>query len=334
MPEPKGRLFNFLKTRGRGPQCEELSPDASTRAYFRVPWDAGSAVACVYPEAFDPAVGTYVDVSSLFLSASLPVADIIDYDPELAIEVQEALGDRILRDEITIADASRKEELLHEAIRCIARIQAATPLAYERDSIAFRLKFDTEKLSWELDYFKTHYFTTLRDRPLPIADDRLLDEEFRELSSELETYAKVLCHRDFHAANLMLDREGRMRIIDHQDARIGSVTYDLVSLLLDRITDLPDGEWLREKKDHFNTVREACDLPPLPSVEFDREFDLQTIQRCLKAAGTFSFQSATRGKFHFIPFIKPMFRAALAAIERIDRFPTLRRILEVQINEN
>jgi aminoglycoside/choline kinase family phosphotransferase len=252
----------------------------------------------------------------------------------LAIVVQEDLGDRILRDEIMNSDASRKEELLNEAIRYIARIQAATPLAYERDSIASRLKFDTEKLSWELDYFKTHYFTTLRDQRLPEADDRLLDEEFKEISSELETYANLLCHRDFHAANLMLDGEGRMRIIDHQDARIGSSTYDLVSLLLDRITELPDDEWLEEKKEFFKTARAGCGLPSLSSTEFEREFDLQTIQRCLKAAGTFSFQSATRGKSHFVPFIKPMFRAALAAAESLDHFPTLRRILEVQIDEN
>jgi aminoglycoside/choline kinase family phosphotransferase len=125
-----------------------------------------------------------------------------------------------------------------------------------------------------------------------------------------------------------------MRIIDHQDARIGSSTYDLVSLLLDRITELPDDEWLKEKKEFFKTARAGCGLPSISLTEFEREFDLQTIQRCLKAAGTFSFQSATRGKSHFVPFIKPMFRAALAATESLDHFPTLRRILEVQINEN
>jgi aminoglycoside/choline kinase family phosphotransferase len=41
---------------------------------------------------------------------------------------------------------------------------------------------------------------------------------------------------DFHAANLMIDERGDLRIIDHQDASMGSPAYDLVSLLLDRVT--------------------------------------------------------------------------------------------------
>ena len=49
----------------------------------------------------------------------------------------------------------------------------------------------------------------------------------------------------------MVDGKGRMRIIDHQDARIGSPAYDLVSLLLDRITDTPPREWLAEKRRYF-----------------------------------------------------------------------------------
>ena len=74
---------------------------------------------------------------------------------------------------------------------------------------------------------------------MPKDDDAALTAEFAELCEELETKATVLCHRDFHAANLMLDPEGRLRIIDHQDARIGSVAYDLVSFLLDRVTEPP-----------------------------------------------------------------------------------------------
>jgi hypothetical protein len=30
-----------------------LTPDASTREYFRIPWQKGTAVAAVYPEPFD-----------------------------------------------------------------------------------------------------------------------------------------------------------------------------------------------------------------------------------------------------------------------------------------
>jgi len=91
-------------------------------------------------------------------------------------------------------------------------------------AIGYGPKFDTEKLNWELDFFKTHYFDTYLKHPLSPSEDAKLAKEFAELAGELESYASVLCHRDFHAANLMLDSRDRMRIIDHQDARIGSPT--------------------------------------------------------------------------------------------------------------
>jgi len=65
--------------------------------------------------------------------------------------------------------------------------------------------------------------------------------------------------------------------------------------------------------------------------DFLYEFRLQTVQRCLKAAGTFSYQSGVRGKTHFVPFIGPMFQASLAASKEIGRFPTLRNILEKEL---
>ncbi len=39
-------------------------------------------------------------------------------------------------------------------------------------------------------------------------------------------------HRDFHSRNIMFKR-GRVSVIDYQDARVGAITYDLVSLLKD-----------------------------------------------------------------------------------------------------
>ena len=180
---------------------------------------------------------------------------------------------------------------------------------------------------WELNYFKIHYFTTFKKEPLSPEIDDALNAEFMELSAELDSTATVLCHRDFHAANLMIDSNSDLRIIDHQDARIGSPTYDLVSLLLDRVTETPSDDWLNDMKAYYFSQREAAGLNPLDRDAFEHEFELQTVQRCLKAAGTFSFQSAARDKTYFIPFIKPMFRISLQAMQRLDRYPQLQEIL-------
>jgi aminoglycoside/choline kinase family phosphotransferase len=265
------------------------------------------------------------------LTDNLPVARIFAADAAQGIIIHEDFGDTILRNVLENSDEAARENYLNEAIRLIARIQAVTPKAFEMNSIASHLKFDFEKLSWELDFFTEHYFTTLKNAPLNESDAKSLKTELDEVARELEGMAKVLTHRDFHAANLMLDRQGALKIIDHQDARIGSAAYDLVSLLLDRVTVLPTPEWLSEKRRFFLSEREKLGFEKLDEKDFAHEFRLQTIQRCLKAIGTFSFQSATRGKTYFIPFIKPMFEIVLRAAENLQKFPNLQRIIKGEI---
>jgi N-acetylmuramate 1-kinase len=325
------RLKNFLERRGRETSIAPLTPDASTREYFRIDWNNASAIACVYSEPFIREEHSYIDVSSLFRAASLPVAEIFADDGEAGVIVHEDFGDVILRDVLLRSDNAVREEYLAGAIGLIARIQAATSLAYERNSIASRLSFDFEKLSWELDFFTTHYFGTLRKEPLNSRDSASLKAELDQVAHELAGRARVLTHRDFHAANLMLDRTGAMRIIDHQDARIGAVSYDLVSLLLDRVTELPAPEWLAAKRKFFLDERARLGLPDLDAEEFANEFRLQTIQRCLKAIGTFSYQSINRGKTYFLQYIEPMFGIVLRAAENLDQFPSLREIVGRQL---
>src|SRR5262249_41878670 len=158
---------------------------------------------------------TYLDVSNVFEGGGLPVAKVYDFDEALGIIIQEDLGDTILRDVLNVSSPEVRGTLIDEAVGMIARIQLATDKAFENNSIDSRLKFDVEKLLWELNFFREHYFETLRRRPLSDAQNDALNGEFTELCTELESRASVLCHRDFHAANLMVDPSGHLRIIDH-----------------------------------------------------------------------------------------------------------------------
>jgi N-acetylmuramate 1-kinase len=328
------RLESFLTENGQKVEIEPLTPDASTREYFRVSLGEIKAIACVYPE--DEAGKTQFDacqdVTSVFRLADLPVAEIYASDEKYGVIVHEDFGDVILRDVLLKSDTSTREVFLDKAIRLIAQIQAATPIAFENNSISSTLRFDEAKLNWELNFFKTHYFETFKNSPLSETDNSALTTEFNEISTDLSSCASVLTHRDFHAANIMVFDDS-LKIIDHQDARIGSTSYDLVSLLLDRVTELPTPEWLAGKREYFLSERENLALPKIDATQFAQEFRLQTIQRCLKAIGTFSFQSANRGKTHFDRYINPMFEIVLRACENLRKFPNLQRIIKAQINE-
>jgi aminoglycoside/choline kinase family phosphotransferase len=333
-PSASKRLARYLEG-SKGVKNREiiaLTPDASTRKYFRIPWEKGTAVAAVYPEQFDPEVHPYLDVTRLLLAAGIPVPEIYAVDGTTGIIIQEDLGDQQLCSVYELLSEEECEEYKERAIDLIAQIQNATEKAYEMRSIASRLAFDEAKLTWELDFFFEHYFASLRHETLKHSEEAELRAEFRDVAAELAACPRVLCHRDYHAANLIVDKQDNLRIIDYQDARMGPASYDLVSLLLDRVTAMPSHAEVRMRRLHFLAQRERCGLPAIDPDEFAREFRLMTVQRCLKAAGTFSCQTGVYGRGEtYAQYIEPMLLIVLQAAQWLERFPALQAAINARV---
>jgi aminoglycoside/choline kinase family phosphotransferase len=328
------RLARFITQQGiANKEVIPLTPDASTRKYYRIGWKKRTAVAAVYPEPFDPEFHPYLDVTRLFLDCGIPVPEIYAVDGNAGIIVQEDLGDRQLFHVYENESEEQCDEYKERAIALIAKIQNATERAYETQSISSRLAFDEAKLSWELDFFFDHYFGSLRGETLRHAEIAELKAELNDVAAELSAVPRVLCHRDYHASNLMIDNRKRIRIVDHQDARMGPASYDLVSFLLDRQPCSPSLAELRAHRLFFLEERRLIGLGAIDPDDFALEFRLMTIQRGLKATGTFSYQTAVCGRASvYQHFIEPTLQIVLQAAEWLERFPTLRRMLKERIN--
>src|ERR1041385_7485510 len=183
---PQTRLEEYLARHGSSNRpVEALTPDASTRVYFRVPWKRGTAVAAVYPEAFDESVQPYLDVTRLFLECRLPVPEIYDVDGSIGVIVQEDLGDNQLCKVFQDVSEDEHEALVEQAIEIIAQIQAATAKAFERHSIASRLAFDEAKLGWALNFFFEHYFGSYRKETLTHGQGAELKVELNDIAADL-----------------------------------------------------------------------------------------------------------------------------------------------------
>ena len=322
----------------RAVRVEALTPDASTRKYYRVyPQEksAESRIISLYPAPFNPHDNTFLDVTKLFEQAHLPVPRVVDVAGTKGIILQEDLSDRSLAQWLAEAaargDEAGAEEMMRRATQLIARIQAASELAVSSGSIAGRLAFDEDKLSWELNYFFDHFFGSLRHQEFETPEEQAIKSDLRAVAAELAARPRVLCHRDYHAMNLMVDGGGELRIIDHQDARMGPVTYDLVPLLVERRLKPANEAWVREYQDYFLQARAKLGLPELEEREFGYEFNLMTVQRQLKAIGTFSYQTGVCGRGEYYEkYIGPAVATVLRAMRApgMKQYPALRSALE------
>ncbi|MEY4168088.1 MAG: hypothetical protein RIR52_1912 [Acidobacteriota bacterium] len=302
---------------------QPLTPDASTRKYFRVAVASdplATLIVSLYPDPFNQGDNTYLDATRLFEKAGLPVPRIVNVSDTKGIILQEDLGDmslsRWLEEAAERGDDLAVAGMLRQAIDLIVRIQGATTLAYAINAIASTLAFDESKLSWELDYFFTHYFKSYRRLMINDAETAAIRHDLEQIARELAARPRVLTHRDYHGMNLMVDLAGELRIIDHQDARMGPVTYDLVPILVERRLRPVDEGWVETQQEMFLGLRRQRGLATITMADLSYEFGLMTIQRQLKAIGTFSYQTAVVGRGEvYERYIRPSIETVLRAMK-------------------
>jgi hypothetical protein len=124
----------------------------------------------------------------------------------------------------------------------------------------------------------------------------VLEQTFTFLADEALGQPRVWVHRDYHSRNLMVTEPGNPGILDFQDAVIGPVTYDLVSLLRDCYVCWPQQQVMQWLRDYLAISQANGMLREVDEQQFIRWFDLMGVQRHLKAIGIFARLNARDGK--------------------------------------
>jgi aminoglycoside/choline kinase family phosphotransferase len=293
--------------------------------------DGRSNVLALHAQPFEFETLPFVNVARLFQAVPLPVPDILDHADDLGVLLLQDLGDVTLQAHLGAAAPTEHASLYREAVSFLVRLQARGRELASPSYIPFGVAFDREKLQWELDFFVKHFLEAYRGVRLRTEARGALAEEWTPIIQELAAEPRVLCHRDFHSRNLMFN-EGRLYIIDFQDARLGPDTYDLVSLLRDSYLDLPE-ESVEELISHFLTLARMKSPTTAERQEFRRRFDIMSLQRNLKALGTFGFQAAARANPVYIQYIPRTLRYVRTNLFRHARFARLHELLAPLIEE-
>ncbi len=113
-------------------------------------------------------------------------------------------------------------------------------------------RYDAEFLARELGIFDEWLLAGLLQIPVDAEVRAMLDTAYGVLLESALEQPTVCVHRDFHSRNLMLTERGNPGILDFQDAVLGPVSYDLVSLLKDCYIDWPRSRVVDWAMGYFN----------------------------------------------------------------------------------
>jgi N-acetylmuramate 1-kinase len=168
-------------------------------------------------------------------------------------------------------------------------------------------RYDRTALTIEIELLTDWYWPAVKGAPVP-AD---VKAEFLRLWNAqidwLESLPLGWVLRDYHSPNLMWLGDGRVGVLDFQDAMRGPWAYDVVSLLQDARLDVPE-DIERDSLAHYR--REVARREPdFDAAAFDMAYAILGAQRNNKVLGLFTRLANRDGK-----------RAYLAHLPRIWRY--------------
>lgn len=329
--ETRERIDGYLYRSGlssRSPRVVPLTGDASDRRYFRVLTpETPSIVLSLHAGPFTFDSLPFVNVARLLARMPVPIPTILGHADDLGVLALEDLGDVTLQAHLGAATPAEHAALYRQSVALVATLQRRGAELESDDYLPYGIAFDVDKLSWEMDFFVKHFLEAYRGVLLSAAVRDALRTEFATMVQRLAAEPRVLCHRDYHSRNLML-RNGRLFIIDFQDARMGPDTYDLVSLLRDSYVDLPE-HTVEELIAYFLAIKGETEH----GEEFRRRFDLMALQRNLKALGTFGYQTTARRNPVYIQYIPRTLRHVRNNLAALPQSARLADLLSTHVEE-
>lgn len=270
--------------------CESASNDASFRRYFRVRIDDKNFIAMDAPPDKEDIV-PFIEIATLFKNVNVNTPALLRWNLEDGFLLLEDFGSQWLLDELNEQNAAK---LYTKALNDLLPLHTHETLLN-----ADLPTYDAELLQREMVLFEQWFVEQLLDDELP--QDLWQNVQQILIRSALEQ--PVVCvHRDYHSRNLMVLENGELGILDFQDAVLGALTYDIVSLLRDCYIDWSTDQvemWLHnyfQKLQSANVVN--CDFET-----FKQWFDLMGMQRHLKAIGIFARLHLRDGKSDYLKSI-------------------------------
>ena len=319
MPQRRELLTHWLHEVLDSSDCilEPASGDASFRRYFRVFHNGRTLIAMDAPPEREDC-RPFIHVAEILLALGLHVPQILAQDLKQGFLLLSDLGTRLYLPEL---NETSVERLYGDALGALATLQACGPRTDELPP------YDHALLWREMQLFPDWYLEKHLGITLSTAQRTVLEASFEHLIQVALEQPRVCVHRDYHSRNLMITPHNNPGILDFQDAVIGPVTYDLVSLLRDAYIAWPRArveDWVRG---YHELALHSGILQHENEAGFLRWFDLMGVQRHLKVVGIFARLNHRDGKPGYLNDIPRVYAYIMDVVARYAELAPLHDLL-------
>jgi N-acetylmuramate 1-kinase len=285
------------------------SADASFRRYFRItpvtPWRGQrSLIAMDAPPPMEDC-RPYVQIASLLVAAGVHAPSVLADDLAHGFLLITDLGDRMYLDAL---EASAAPALYSDAIDALIRWQRST----REGELP---PYDEVLLRRELDLFPDWYIAKHLGLALTPEQASTLTHAFRLILDNNLAQPRVFVHRDYHSRNLMV-ADPNPGVLDFQDAVMGPITYDLVSLLRDAYVSWDEERQIDWAARYWGRARDAGLPVGVDFAAFWRDFEWMGVQRQLKVLGIFARLCHRDGKTAYLGAMPRVMAYLRSACER------------------
>lgn len=301
----------------RPSQIAPASSDASFRSYYRVWHDGRTCIVMDAPPDKEDC-RPFVAIAQAMRALGLNTPEVLASNLDQGLLLLTDLGSRPY-----LAELDRRSvlSLYGDALEALARLQVSGD-----PGSSLLPPYDSALLRREMELFREWFLAKLLGLKLEAEEHHILDQAFALLADSALEQPRVWVHRDYHSRNLMITDPDNPGVLDFQDAVVGAVTYDLVSLLRDCYIAWPREQVEVWALDYWARLK-ALGMSGLDAADqFLQWFDLMGVQRHLKAAGIFARLNLRDGKSGYLGDIP---RTLGYILEVAGRYPELANLLSL-----
>jgi len=271
-------------------ELEALSGDAGFRRYYRVIGAKSSVLAVDAPPETEKNEA-FFHVAQLLRQYGVHAPQIFAMDLQAGFLLVEDLGNELYYPHLI---NGRQDELYDEAMACLQKIHG---IPVQDCGLPL---YDEEALQKEMDLFPEWFVQKLLGLEWGDEEQKLFSHVSRTLLDSASKQYQVLVHRDYHCRNLLVGTSASPGVIDFQDAVVGPITYDLVSLLRDCYVCWPEEDVQNWASEYYRCLISAGQIDDYGEEAFLHQFDLMGVQRHIKVLGIFARLYLRDGKSGYL----------------------------------